>query len=304
MTLTRSQGELGVDLTPPWESRHRQGGLVGQEGEDHRSRWRMVSAQWSTHFFVYKTLLWISISHSHETNSIDDRIIRESSTETESPPCLHSSSSLYTPGGFRFVVFSSACKCWLLAYFYKINCIVFTFCTVTSIIIVGAVINLSWSIIRRNFTAISLLHWFALAWFRLWWRTNAVSVPFFDSIPASARALRPGLPLVPMSLNEERRLFFDKIGLFGFRALNTASQRKLHTVTPDQLTFVLWQKASIRAGEVAFHFIYWFAMAWFCLWWGTNAVSVPYFDSHLTSTRALRPGLPLVPISLIGGRER
>ena len=50
------------------------------------------------------------------------------------------------------------------------------------------------------------------------WGINAVSVTFFDSIPASARALRPVLPSGPIwFLNEERRRLFDQIRLYGFR---------------------------------------------------------------------------------------
>ena len=75
-----------------------------------------------------------------------------------------------------------------------------TYCTVISIIIDGVVRSLYWFIIRRNFTAISLLLLFAYAFdsVPIWW-IIAVSVPFFESIPASARALRPGLPLAPIS---------------------------------------------------------------------------------------------------------
>ena len=179
---------------------------------------------------------------------------------------MNSSSSTleYSPGGGRVVIISSTCKRWQLVYFYKINFIVITYFTVISIIIDGVLIFLYWFIIRRNFAAISLLLLFSYAFSYvsapIWW-IKAVSVPFFESIPASARALRPGLPLAPICLNEEKRRLFDQIGLFVFRGWNTAIQRKLHTIIPDQLAFVVWQEASIRARDMAFLFFHWFARA-------------------------------------------
>ena len=125
-------------------------------------------------------------------------------------------------------------------------------------------------------------------------------MPILDSRLTTARALRPGSPLVPISLSEGRGRSLIKLGFLTLGVKHSLSYY-LQTLHPDQLT---WQKTSFWAREVAYPFIHISAFAWFWLSWGKTANSVPYFDSLLASARALRPGLPLFPISLNEGGGR